>query len=159
MAQTPASSPWSASAWAGNASGYRLTALALQRTVEPPVDLSFGNWRATHHLSVEAGQWQNKGTGPDTQHLGGTWRVRWSPASGGIRPYLEAAFGGAWFNRSHVGPRDIGGRGQFTEQVGAGVTLGTGLQLGWRYVHYSNAGLHRANDGVDMHALVLTWSP
>ncbi|MCX7814053.1 MAG: acyloxyacyl hydrolase [Tepidimonas ignava] len=151
----PQPARWSAALRMGSGGSTDHGALEWRRPMD--VDMAWGAWRARSSLQLELGRWM-PANGPTAQHVGAAWHVRLTPSGMGWRPYLEGAFGVALFDRTRIGGRNIASALQFTEQVGAGVSLGERLRLGWRYTHYSNAGLAMPNDGVDKHNLIVEWS-
>ncbi len=141
----------------GTQSGITHTAAVIRLPFAESVELWTG--RVHSHWQVEAGRWEPR-TGNAVNHAAAAWHVSWQPGTAGvIRPYVEAAVGLAVFDHTQVGVRRLGSHLHFTEQIGAGLQLGHGWRVGWRYVHYSNAGLRPPNDGVDMHALTVQWTP
>ena len=70
---------------------------------------------------------------------------------------LDMGAGGALLSRRHFGTQDFGGYFQFALTAGVGVSLFKGLGLGYRFMHYSDAGIYGPNSiGADMHMLELT---
>lgn len=71
---------------------------------------------------------------------------------------FDAGAGGAFLSRHRFGTQDFGGHFQFSLTVGIGVTLHEKLGVGYRYQHYSDAGIYGpGNVGVDMHMIELIY--
>jgi len=68
-----------------------------------------------------------------------------------VQVYLEGGAGGAYLTEEHIEGNDLGGHVQFVDIFGLGCRLGRERQhsLGLRFVHYSNAGLHEKNEGIN----------
>ena len=71
---------------------------------------------------------------------------------------LDMGAGGALLSRHHFGTQDFGGCFQFALTVGVGVPLFERLGAGYRYMHYSDAGINGTHTtGADLHMLELTY--
>ncbi len=71
---------------------------------------------------------------------------------------LDMGAGGALLSRRHFGTQDFGGYFQFALTAGAAVPLYKKLGMGYRFLHYSDAGIYGPeNTGADMHMLELTY--
>jgi hypothetical protein len=71
---------------------------------------------------------------------------------------LDMGAGGALLSRHHFGTQDFGGCFQFALTVGVGVPLFERLGAGYRYMHYSDAGINGSHTtGVDLHMLELIY--
>ncbi len=71
--------------------------------------------------------------------------------------FLEASAGIAVVPNYTLGPEDFGGPLQFTLDAGLAWRFYKNLSLGYRYYHFSDAGLYGPdNRGVDMHMVELT---
>ena len=79
---------------------------------------------------------------------------RLKPASS--RLYIEAGIGATYFSEKKI-HRDkaVGTHFEFGDILGFGVTFGQNdaHELGYRVVHYSNAGMSQNNPGIDFHQL------
>lgn len=131
---------------------------ALSHEFRPIWKRDLGRWKLTASPSIELGHWSNDaGMAPagSAYHGGGLLMARLDRPSGALRPYAEAGLGIALFDQTRIGTRNIASAFQFTEQLGFGIVLKERFSIGWRYVHYSNAGIKRPNDGLDMHTLTL----
>jgi hypothetical protein len=71
---------------------------------------------------------------------------------------LDMGAGGALLSRYLFGTQDYGGYFQFALTAGVGVPLFERLGVGYRFLHYSDAGINGPhNTGADMHMLELTY--
>jgi len=71
---------------------------------------------------------------------------------------LDMGAGGALLSRHHFGTQDYGGFFQFALTAGIGVPLFERFGVGYRYLHYSDAGINGPHTtGADMHMLELTY--
>jgi len=78
--------------------------------------------------------------------------ARHTPYNIGIAPFIEGGVGVAWLTEDKFGDRDLGHHSTFDDRIGAGIRFGSNQQfeLAYHYLHYSNAGLHSPNQGIDM---------
>jgi lipid A 3-O-deacylase len=66
-----------------------------------------------------------------------------------LQPYLEGGIGVSLFSETRMGSRDLSSNFLFEDRIGAGVRVGD-WDLSFRYMHYSNAGIEKPNDGIDI---------
>lgn len=67
-------------------------------------------------------------------------------------PYLQASAGLALTTTNHFGRRDLGKHWLFQDFMGGGMQFGHDLawDISVHYLHYSNAGFHAPNQGLDV---------
>jgi len=71
---------------------------------------------------------------------------------------LDFGAGGALISRHRFGTQDYGGPFQFALTVGVGVTPYKKLGLGYRFLHYSDAGVNGPDTiGADFHMIELSY--
>jgi len=71
---------------------------------------------------------------------------------------LDVGAGGALLSRHHFGTQDYGGYFQFALTAGVGVPLFKQLGAGYRFLHYSDAGIYGPhNMGADFHMIEFTY--
>ena len=74
------------------------------------------------------------------------------------RLILDMGIGGALLSKYRFGTQDYGGPFQFALTLGAGVPLYERLGLGYRYMHYSDAGVNGPHTtGADFHMVEFTY--
>lgn len=117
---------------------------------------SWGNWHAKLVPELEASHFSYDGKRHGNSSLnqfGGIAMFRLHYGSGKIRPYVDAGLGASYFNHTRFGSKVISTRFQFSEHLGLGVQIDR-FTIGWQYSHYSNAGIKKPNDGLDMHQII-----
>lgn len=117
-----------------------------------------GNWKMNLMPELELTHFRYTGSqpGPDSLNEGGVkGMVRISRGGGSVKPYAEVGLGASLFSRDRLATKDFSTHFQFSEHVGLGAEFGNGWFAGWRYSHYSNAGIKQPNDGIDLHQLVI----
>ena len=71
---------------------------------------------------------------------------------------LDLGAGGAYFSRHRFGEQDFGGPFQFALTVGAGIPLYQRLGAGYRFMHYSDAGVNGSDStGADLHMVEFSY--
>lgn len=63
--------------------------------------------------------------------------------------YLEIGIGATYLENQYYGDRNMGSNWQFEDKLGVGIVLLDHHQLGFSYIHYSNANLADNNDGLN----------
>jgi hypothetical protein len=121
-----------------------------------------GDWALGGYWEADASYW--RGSGNNENSFGGvgiTPVFRWQDnRTGGIAPYIEAAVGIHFFSGVVLSDeKKMGSSFEFGDHVGAGFRFGDKNQydLGYRFQHYSNAGITENNGGVNWHILRLRY--
>jgi len=71
---------------------------------------------------------------------------------------LDMGVGGALFSRHRFGTQDYGGPFQFALTLGVGVPLYKKLGIGYRFLHYSDAGVNGSDTtGADFHMIEFSY--
>ncbi len=71
---------------------------------------------------------------------------------------LDLGAGGALFSRYRFGTQDYGGPFQFALTLGVGVPLYKKIGLGYRFLHYSDAGVNGSDTtGADFHMIEFSY--
>lgn len=71
---------------------------------------------------------------------------------------LDLGIGGALLSKHRFGTQDYGGPFQFALTLGAGIPLYERLGLGYRFLHYSDAGINGSRTtGADFHMVEFTY--
>ena len=76
--------------------------------------------------------------------------------SDSIQPYIEAGIGIAALSDTKIKGRDMASTFQFEDRIGLGVRTES-YNLSVRYMHYSNAGLEKPNDGIDIFIATISY--
>ncbi len=72
-------------------------------------------------------------------------------------PYIDLGAGVHFLSRANINGRQLGAAQQFSLIAALGLSFPNGVELGYRYMHLSNADLHDNNDGRDEHLGVITF--
>ena len=71
------------------------------------------------------------------------------------RPYLEAGIGISLFSKTVIEDRDLSSSFLFEDRIGIGIKREP-FDIGFRYMHYSNANIIEPNGGIDIFFLQLS---
>ena len=117
-------------------------------------------------------RYSSSGWGISTQLMGSVGMIRSGGENGLVvslipgvalgsedgRFFLDMGAGGALLSKRQFGEQDFGGAFQFALTAGAGFPIYKRLGLGYRFVHYSDAGLHGPDSiGADFHMIELRY--
>ena len=77
----------------------------------------------------------------------------------GVAIYFDIGIGVAYMSKRVIAGRDLGAHLLFEERLGTGFLFDKDkrLELGYRFVHYSNGYLARVNQSLNLHLLVLGY--
>lgn len=71
---------------------------------------------------------------------------------------LDLGIGAALLSKQHFGTQDFGGPVQFALTLGVSVPLYERLEVGYRFLHYSDAGIYGSHTtGADFHMIESTY--
>jgi hypothetical protein len=89
--------------------------------------------------------------------IGAVLVLRLSAERNGAAPYADIGVGPNWFSATELDGIDISTHLQFSPFVGLGVRLGRHrrYELGYRLMHFSNAGIEEPNPGLNYHVVTL----
>lgn len=73
-----------------------------------------------------------------------------------LQPYVEAGIGLAYISKTKISGRNMATHFQFEDRIGLGVKTGS-YDFNARYMHYSNAGLEKPNNGIDIFIFTLAY--
>lgn len=133
---------------------------------------TFREYDAVATIGLPWGWYSKSGWGVGTRLIAGAGVIQETGSSGLIgslipvfalgsqdgRFSLDAGIGGALLSTHHFGKQNFGGPFQIAATVGVGVPLYERLGIGYRFQHYSDAGLHGSDSrGADFHMLELTY--
>ncbi|PLA75432.1 acyloxyacyl hydrolase [Hydrogenovibrio sp. SC-1] len=116
-----------------------------------------GNYQLTGRMELNAGTWRSSLTAPlnKSGHIFGLNPVFQSRYHlGKINPYFELGGGPNWLSNATIENEFKSTQFQFGSIFGFGVQT-TEFEVGYRYLHISNAGIELPNPGTDFHNLHL----
>ena len=126
--------------------------------------VEMGNWHLGGYWESDAGYWSNNSAGrthATILDLGFTPVLRFQQTTrSALSPYAELGVGFHLLSATSVSPqRQFGSSFQFGDHVGAGVRFGDKgkYDVGYRYQHFSNAGIKGPNQGINFHELRLQY--
>lgn len=73
-----------------------------------------------------------------------------------FQPYVEAGIGAAYISETKIKGRNMATHFQFEDRIGLGIKIGD-YDFNTRYMHYSNAGIRKPNDGIDIFMFTLSY--
>ena len=73
-----------------------------------------------------------------------------------FQPYVEAGIGAAYISKTKINGRNMATHFQFEDRIGLGFKTGS-YDFNARYMHYSNAGIKKPNDGIDIIMFTLAY--
>lgn len=119
--------------WLKNATGY----------VNGYFELSYNYWKEggdeTHGLALSP-----------------VFQYAFNPSGSTWYPYVEGGVGVTYIDEYFIGTRNLSSNFQFEDRIGVGFRFNR-LDLSFRYMHYSNAGLKQPNEGIDIWIGSLMW--
>ncbi len=123
-----------------------------------------GNWHLGGYWESDFGYWSNNSTAKTHKSIidiGFTPVFRFQQTTrSAISPYVEAAVGVHLLSATSLNAqRQFGSSFQFGDHLGAGVRFGDkGMyDIGYRYQHFSNAGIKGPNQGVNYNEVRLQY--
>ena len=151
---TPAYAVDGISITGGNGGDAQMAALALQWNWQKRW-FTDGDWSLGGYWELDGSYWKGDGPKPekDVYGIGFTPVFRFERnAVDNMSPYIEGGIGVHQFSTTKIhGNKSMGTTFEFGDHVGLGLRFGDHLQydIGYRYQHYSNAGLSDDNGGVN----------
>lgn len=128
-------------------------------------------WRIGAQFEYGRTLWQSQGGGVKLDGYWDTGVTRWSgldatsvsltpmfrlnfgAGNAAVTPFLEGGIGASYFTKTRLDSQNIGSKFQFEDRIGAGLRFATGSEVGIRAYHYSNAGIKKPNEGINMGAI------
>ena len=73
--------------------------------------------------------------------------------------YIDLGLGGAYFTNSVIANRNLGSNWVFEDRAGIGILCGAkkSFEIGYRFLHFSNAYLAQKNQSLNLHLLILGY--
>lgn len=137
-----------------------------------PQPESFEEYDAVVHLGLPWERYSLSGWGVGTRLMGSAGVLRGAGETALVaslipmlafgsqdgRFTLDMGAGGALLSRDRFGTQDYGGPFQFALTLGAGFPLYQRLGVGYRFLHFSDAGINGSDTiGADFHMVELTY--
>lgn len=116
-------------------------------------------WRASVQLQASVTNINGRGTGAkNATTVGLTPVLQVTSPTNPI--YAEFGIGFNYFDQKRINDSKVmGTHFQFGDLIGFGLRTADGqLQVGYRFIHYSNAGISSSNPGLDLHMLAVRAS-
>ncbi len=140
----------------------RMERIALYR--DSPERRAFRNWTVLPYWGLGAGHWHSAGDtrASDLNDVGVRFGARLEPKVAwvhGLHPYIDASTGVHYLTETGIHDRNLSTHVQFGTAFGLGVVFGRGgrFDLGWRFMHFSNAEIKEPNDGMNLNLMVLGY--
>ncbi len=132
-----------------------------------------GQWTLGGYFEFSASNWDNGSDVINTSAaadrlqaiaVNPVFRLQRSAGPGGYAPFIEFGAGLTYIRKTRLSTENpggvrFGGHFQFEDKFAAGVRLGNRLEheLAFTAIHYSNADLYDANDGIDFISLAYNY--
>ena len=122
-----------------------------------------GDWWLGGYWELDGSYWKGEDRGAnDIYGIGITpvFRLQRSEINH-VMPYIELGIGAHVFSEKTVhDDKRMGTNFQFGDHIGTGIRFGQYLNydLGYRFQHYSNAGISNSNPGINFHELRLRYN-
>ena len=115
-----------------------------------------GKFAARIEFSAARIQGDPKAPGGEATVIGVTPVLRYEPSNKLL--YAEFGIGANYFSQREITSRkSVGTHFEFGDLIGFGIRLGEKkeVEIGYRFIHYSNAGMSSNNPGLDFHQIRL----
>lgn len=102
---------------------------------------------------------KHSNTSLDAGAIAGVLRFHRKEKWGWIYPYVDIGVGLSYLTKKEIGGRELGMHFQFEDRLGFGFQAGEHRQwdIGYRFLHFSNAFLGSKNHGIDLHLIVIGY--
>jgi len=155
FAITPAMAEMGVAVQAGSGSDGDIASVALITNKDFWAHSFASGWSARAHIESNLTRISGKGvTGKDLWVVGVTPVVRFEPKSS--PGFLELGIGANYFDKKQLNEsKSVGTHFEFGDIFGVGFKFGSKQEheFGYRFIHYSNAGISANNPGIDFHLL------
>jgi lipid A 3-O-deacylase len=127
--------------------------VGLQRAFQNPL---WQGQRARLSVFLEGSinHWDGDDSNLTAIALSPVFMLSWPVGTGRFEPYVEGGIGAAFLSRTSIGGREFSTSFQFEDRLGIGLR-GRRIDVHYRFMHYSNGGLKKPNNGIDFHVLGL----
>lgn len=116
-------------------------------------------WQGSLRVEASIGNVEGRGSGGSNSIIVGASPIlRLTMVDSPL--YAEVGIGVNYFDNKRINAsKEMGTHFQFGDMLGVGVRLtAEQVHLGYRFIHYSNAGISSSNPGLDLHMLSLKVS-
>ncbi len=134
--------------------------------------ISHPNWKLDGYFDLGYSQWKSHLSAKDKPSPNGAkkaWQVGFAPvfrlsyqSESAIAPFLDFGVGVSYQSKKNIekklkSPINMGGHTQFETRAMVGIQFGAqkNYEVAYGWFHYSNAGLHPQNEGLDFQMLSL----
>jgi lipid A 3-O-deacylase len=108
-------------------------------------EVGFGSWRGNNHDKI------------DVISYSPVFTLNFNSFDGAkLKPYIDAGIGVSYISKKHINDRRFSTGFEFEDRVSLGVSI-DGIDVYFRYMHYSNGGFKRPNDGLDIVSIGLNY--
>nr|WP_320192341.1 acyloxyacyl hydrolase [uncultured Desulfobacter sp.] len=111
---------------------------------------------ANGYFELSYNRWENGGDDVNAVALSPVFQYVFHAGGAIWYPYIEAGIGIAYLDDYMINDRDLSSNFLFEDRVGVGVRI-KNMDISFRYMHYSNAGLKEPNNGIDILIGTLVW--
>ncbi|MCG8550122.1 MAG: acyloxyacyl hydrolase [Desulfobacterales bacterium] len=108
------------------------------------------------YFELSYSRWENGGDDVNAAALSPVFQYVFHTGNAAWYPYIEAGIGVAYLDDYTINNRDLSSNFLFEDRIGVGVRI-KNIDINFRYMHYSNAGLKEPNDGIDILLGTLAW--
>ena len=119
-----------------------------------PVSWQLGNnFLIKTRMDFTVGWLEGGGEDAATASVGPTFVLRYKD----VPLSLEGGSSSTLLSRHEFGGQNLGGPFQFNTHIGLSWDMTRRWRLGYRYDHISNAGIYRANPGLNLHTFGMSY--
>lgn len=119
-----------------------------------------GYWEASlYYMNGRHGSMEASNSNLQALALAGVLRYESNAPILHLWPFFDVGIGASYLSKSSIGDRRLGIHYQFEDRLGVGVRFGHNKQyeLGYRFIHFSNAFMAWYNHGINLHTIVLGY--
>lgn len=146
------SSDYSISVNVGESNKIDIYRLGIQREFCSTV-YSFDSFSIKGFHEVGLGYWDGQRNNVKTISYAPVFKIDFHNFSANeYKPYLDLGIGVALISNKKIDNRDMSSTFQFENRVSLGVTRGD-WDIYFRYMHYSNGGIKKPNQGIDISSI------
>lgn len=110
----------------------------------------------TGYFELSYNHWNGENDSTNGVALSPVFQYAFNPDGDNWYPYVEGGIGITYIDEYFIDARNLSSNFQFEDRIGIGYRFDR-LDLSFRYMHYSNAGLKQPNEGIDIFIGSLAW--